>query len=154
MINSDNKCQDFNLEKIVPRAKGLIGFLVLDSTGLLYFSKVTKNRTILAKNIFQIAGFISVILIYSQDLIGNRESGIKLRDINLGEYHMFFKTKNNLIFSYIIEKHKCSENIEKCMELVVERFLNTYYYSHVVKFKGDLSPFHKFEDVIIQYFEI
>jgi hypothetical protein len=154
MINSDNNCQDFNLEKIIPRAKGLIGFLVLDKTGLLYFSKVTKTKTILAKNIFQIAGFISAILIYSQDLIVNKNAGIKLKDIDLGNYHMFFKTKDNVIFSYILEKHKCSNNIEKYMELVVDRFLNTYYYSHVVEFKGDLSPFHKFEDVINQYFEI
>lgn len=154
MINSDDNYQDFNLEKMVPRAKGLIGFLVLDKTGLLYFSKVTKNRTSLAKNIFQIAGFISAILIYSHDLIGSKDAGIKLKDINLGDYHMFFKTKGNLIFTYIVEKHKCTENIEKCMELVVEKFLNTYYYSHVVEFKGDLSPFHCFEMVIDQYFEM
>ena len=67
---------------------------------------------------------------------------------------MFFKTKDSLIFSYVLEKHKCSENIEKCMELVVDRFLNTYYYSHVVEFKGDLSPFHKFEEIFNHYFEI
>ena len=154
MINSDDNYQDFNLEKMVPRAKGLIGFLVLDKTGLLYFSKVTKNRTSLEKNIFQVAGFISAILVYSQDLIGGVDAGIKLKDINLGAYHMFFKTKDNIIFAYIVEKHKCTENIEKCMELVVEKFLNTYYYSHVVEFKGDLSPFHCFEMVIDQYFEM
>ena len=153
MINSDNNCQDFNLENKDPRAKGLIGLLVLDKTGLLYFSKVTQNRTSLSKNIFQIAGFISAILIYSQDLIGGEDAGIKLIDINLGDYHMFFKTKGNIIFAYIVEKLKCTENIEKSMELVIEKFLNTYYYK-IVEFKGDLSPFHSFEIVIDQYFEM
>ncbi|MFW9881942.1 MAG: hypothetical protein ACFFG0_53440, partial [Candidatus Thorarchaeota archaeon] len=59
MINSNEKHQNFDLERIIPRAKGLIGFLVLDKTGLLYFSKVKKNKTNLGRYIFQIAGFIS-----------------------------------------------------------------------------------------------
>ena len=88
MINSEDKCQEFNLERNFPKANGLIGFLVLDKTGLLYFSKVAKNQLRIEKNIFQIAGFISAILIYSQDLIGSEDSGIKLEDVNLGKHHL------------------------------------------------------------------
>ncbi|MFX0080521.1 MAG: hypothetical protein ACFE94_02100 [Candidatus Hodarchaeota archaeon] len=153
MINLDNN-QDLDWETMVPKAKGLIGFLVLDKTGLLYFSKVKKNRINLAENIFQIAGFISALLIYSQDLIGEQNAGLKHKDINLGDYHMFFKTRDNIIFAYIVEKYECTENIEECMKVVIEKFLNTYYYSHLVEFKGDLSPFNNFEIIIDRYFEM
>jgi hypothetical protein len=40
------------------------------------------------------------------------------------------------------------------MQLIVEEFLDKYYTSHVIRFKGDLSPFHEFENMINQYFEI
>ena len=53
-----------------------------------------------------------------------------------------------------IDKDKRSENIKRYMQLIVEEFLDTYYNSHVIGFKGDLSPFHEFETVIDQYFEI
>ena len=40
------------------------------------------------------------------------------------------------------------------MQLIMEEFLEKYYSSHIVEFKGDLAPFHSFEEVIDQYFEI
>ncbi|MFX1377268.1 MAG: hypothetical protein ACFFA0_15815 [Promethearchaeota archaeon] len=154
MINSDNNCQDFNLEKDFPKASGLIGFLVLDKTGLLYFSKVTKKRKTIAKNIFQIAGFISAMLIYSQDLIGSEESGIKLEDINLGSHHFYVYTEGNVIFAYFVEKERSSENFKDHIQIVIKKFIDKYYNSHIKNFNGDLSPFHKFEEVISHYFEI
>lgn len=154
MINSDENCQGFNLERNFPKANGLIGFLVLDKTGLLYFSKVAKNQLIIGKNIFQIAGFISAILIYSQDLIGSEDSGIKLKDINLGNHHFYVCTRGKVIFAYFIERHRITENFKSYVQIVIEKFIGTYYDSHIKNFKGDLSPFHKFDKVINQYFDI
>jgi len=138
----------------IPKAKGLIGIFIIDKAGFLYFSKVNKNRPNLANNNFQIAGFISAISIYAQDFIAGEEYGLKLEDVNLGGCHLFLKTKNNVIFAYIIDRHNRTENIKRYMQLIVEEFLDTYYNSHVIRFKGDLSPFHDFENVIDQYFEI
>ncbi len=138
----------------IPKAKGLIGLFIIDKAGFLYFSKVNKNRPNMANNNFQIAGFISAILIYAQDFIAGEEYGLKLEDVNLGGCHLFLKTKKNVIFAYIIDKNKRSENIKRYMQLIVEEFLDTYYTSHVIGFKGDLSPFHEFEGVIDQYFKI
>ncbi len=138
----------------IPKAKGLIGIFIIDKAGFLYFSKVNKDRPNMANNNFQIAGFISAILIYAQDFIAGEEYGLKLEDVNLGGCHLFLKTKKDVIFAYIIDKDKRSENIKRYMQLIVEEFLDTYYNSHVIGFKGDLSPFHEFENVIDQYFEI
>jgi hypothetical protein len=138
----------------IPKAKGLIGVFIIDRAGFLYFSKVNKNRPNMANNNFQIAGFISAILIYAQDFIAGEEYGLKLEDVNLGGCHLFLKNKKNVIFAYIIDKDKRTENIKRYMQLIVEEFLDTYYNSHVIGFKGDLSPFHEFENIIDQYFEI
>jgi hypothetical protein len=138
----------------IPKAKGLIGIFILDKAGFLYFSKVNENRPNMANNNFQIAGFISALLINAQDFIAGEEYGLKLEDVNLGGYHLFLKTKKNVIFAYIIDKEKRSDNIKRYVQLVVEEFLDAYYQSHVIGFKGDLSPFHEFENVIDQYFDI
>ncbi|UCC20565.1 MAG: hypothetical protein JSV62_04565, partial [Promethearchaeota archaeon] len=138
----------------IPKAKGLIGIFIIDKAGFLYFSKVNENKPKMANNDFQIAGFISAILIYSQDFIAGEEYGLKLEDVNLGGYHLFLKTKNNVIFAYVVDNNIRTENIKRYMQLIVEEFLDSYYSSHVVGFKGDLSPFHDFESVIDQYFEI
>ena len=108
----------------------------------------------MANNNFQIAGFISAILIYSQDFIAGEEYGLKLEDIDLGDQHFYVKTKKGVIFAYLVDKTVCSENIKRYMQLIMEEFLEKYYSSHIVAFKGDLAPFHSFEEVIDQYFEI
>lgn len=154
MINSDENCQGFNLERNFPKAKGLIGFLVLDKTGLLYFSKVAKNQLSIEKNIFQIAGFISAILIYSQDLIGSVDSGIKLEDVNLGNHHFYVCTRGKVIFAYFVERHKISDNFNSYVQIVIEKFIDTYYELHIRNFRGELSPFHRFEKIVNQYFDI
>jgi len=138
----------------IPKARGLIGIFIIDKAGFLYFSKVNKNRPNMANNNFQIAGFISAILIYAHDFIAEEEYGLKLEDVNLGDCHLFLKTKSNVIFAYIVVKDNRTENIKRYMQLIMEEFLDLYYASHVIGFKGDLSPFHDFENIIDQYFEI
>ncbi len=137
-----------------PRAKGLVCFLALDKTGLLYFSKVNKNRKKISKNIFQIAGFISAILIYSKDFISGEDPELRLEDINLGSHHFYVNIKNNVIFAYFIERDKLTENFDKYIHIVVDKFIEKYYYPYITNFKGDVSPFHSFDTVIDQYFEI
>ncbi|MHA1931095.1 MAG: hypothetical protein ACW96X_01060 [Promethearchaeota archaeon] len=136
------------------KAKGLVGFLALNKTGILYFSRVKKNRKKISKNIFQIAGFISAILIYSKDLISGEDPELRLEDINLGSHHFYVNIKNNVVFAYFIEKHKVTENFDKYIQLVIEKFVEKYYNPYITNFKGDLSPFHGFDSVIDQYFEI
>ncbi|MFX1279040.1 MAG: hypothetical protein ACFFA3_06450 [Promethearchaeota archaeon] len=154
MINTDEKFNDFKLNKDISKANGLVGFLVLDKTGLLYFSKVAKNKISLSQNIYQIAGFISAIMIYSQDLIGTEDSGIKLEDINMGNYHFYVCNRENVIFAYFVEKHKISKNFKWNIELIIEKFIDKYFNSLIKNFKGDISHFHEFEEIIDQYFEI
>ena len=138
----------------IPKVK-IVAIFIIDKAGFLYFSKVNENRAYMANNNFQIAGFISAILMYSQDFIEGENYGLKLEDIDLGNgCQMFLKTKKNVIFAYIVEKINCSENIKRYMQLIFEEFLFRYYSTYVVKFKGDLSPFHDFEKVIDDYFEI
>ena len=138
----------------IPRAKGLVGFLALDKTGLLYFSKVNEKRKKISRNIFQIAGFISALLIYSKDLISGEDPEVRLEDINLGSHHFYVNIKKNVIFAYFIEKHKVTENFNKNIHIVVGKFLDKYYNPYVTNFKGDLTPFRSFEAVMDQYFEI
>ncbi len=76
----------------IPKAKGTIGVFIIDKAGFLYFSKINKNRRNMANNNFRIAGFLSALLIYSQDFIGGQEYGLKLEDIDLGGYHLFLRT--------------------------------------------------------------
>jgi hypothetical protein len=40
------------------------------------------------------------------------------------------------------------------MQLVSEEFLERYYSSHIIGFKGVIGAFHDFEKVLDQYFEI
>ena len=152
-FNSELKNICKNLIKI-PKAKGIVGVFIIDKAGFLYFSKINKNRPNMANHNFQIAGFISAILIYSQDFIGGKEYGLKLEDINLGNQQFYIKTKNGVIFAYLVEKLNSSENMKRYMQICVEEFLEKYYLSYVRDFKGDLTPFHDFENVIDQYFEI
>ncbi len=152
-FNSDLKKICDNIIRI-PKAKGIVGVFIVDKVGFLYFSKINKDRPNMANNNFQIAGFISALLIYSQDFIGGQEYGLKLEDINLGNQQFYIKTKNDVIFAYLVEKVNSSENIKRYMQICVEEFLEKYYLSYIKDFKGDLSPFHEFENVIDQYFEI
>ena len=152
-FNSELKNICKNVIKI-PKAKGIVGVFIIDKAGFLYFSKINKNRPNMANHNFQIAGFISAILIYSQDFIGGKEYGLKLEDINLGNQKFYIKTKNGVIFAYLVEKLNSSENMKRYMQICVEEFLEKYYLSYVKDFKGDLTPFHDFENVIDQYFEI
>ena len=137
-----------------PRAKGLVGFLALNKTGILYFSRVKKNRKKISENIFQIAGFISALLIYSKDLISGEDPELRLEDINLGSHHFYVNIKNNVIFAYFIEKHEVTENFDKHIHIVVDKFIEKYYDPYITNFKGDLSPFHSFDTVIDRYFKI
>ena len=154
MINTDDNYKDLDLERRITKANGLVGFLVLDKTGLPYFSKVAKNKINLAQNIFQIAGFISAILIYSQDLIGTEDSGIRLEDINLGNHHFYVCTRENVIFAYFVEKHRITDNFKSHIETIIKKFIEKYHPAFIKNFKGDISQFHKFEEIIDQYFEI
>ncbi len=132
----------------IPRVKGqLVGILILNETGLLFFSKVAKKRTNITKNIFQIAGFLSAIMIYSKDFIGSREIELKLKNVDL-----HIDTKNGVIFAYFIEKENYTEDTNKYIHIIFNDFLEKYYESYVKDFKGDLTPFHSFENVIDQYF--
>jgi hypothetical protein len=137
-----------------PRAKGLVGFLALNKTGILYFSRVKKDRKKISKNIFQIAGFISALMIYSKDLISGDDPEVRLEDINLGSHHFYVNIKKNVIFAYFIEKHEVTENLDKYIHIVVDKFIDEYYNPYITNFKGDLSPFHSFDAVIDRYFKI
>ncbi|MHA2393017.1 MAG: hypothetical protein ACXAEX_13830 [Promethearchaeota archaeon] len=107
--------------------------------GSLFFSKVNKNRLRMANNIFEIAGFISAILIYSQDLIGGANGGFRLEDINLCNHHFYVSTKQNVIFAYFVEKHRVIDNFKTNIQKVIEKFIDKYYITHIPNLK-EISP--------------
>ena len=134
----------------IPRAEGLFAVFILSSTGSPYYSKISKVRTNMAKSHVHISGFISALFSFSKAIIGV-ESGAKLKEINFGNQRFYMISKNKVIFAYLVEEINLL--LQRYMYLIVDEFLDTYK-EDLEGFKGDLSPFGVFENVIDQYFII
>ena len=137
------------IKSICNRTKSLVGILILNKTGSLLFSKIDKKRSNITKNIFQIAGFLSAIMIYAKDFIGSKAIELKLENV---EFHI--DTKNGVIFAYLIDKENYNEDTNKRIHIIFNNFLERYYELHIKDFKGDLTPFYNFEKLIDHYFEM
>ncbi|MFX1257346.1 MAG: hypothetical protein ACFFAN_05785 [Promethearchaeota archaeon] len=131
----------------IPRTKEIIAIFVLSSTGNLYYSKINKIRTNIAKSKVHISGFISVLFSFSKEII-DKEAGAKLKEINLGNQRFYMITNEKVIFTYLVEK--INPLIQRYMYLIFDEFLDDYE-ENLKNFTGDLSFFEDFEKKINQY---
>lgn len=151
LSNIKNFC---DREIVIPRCKGLLALFIISSAGHLLFSKIKKNKTKLIQNEIPISGFISALLSFSKAIISNGPE-TKLKQINLGNQIFYLNLRNNAIFAYLVEKKRIPETFERYMHIISDEFI--YRFKERINpknFKGEVTPFRKFESVVDQYFII
>ncbi len=140
----------FNTLIEVPRSEGIIAVFILDPSGTPYYLKINKVKNNVDKNKEAISGFISALHLLSKEIF-NKESRVKLKEINVGNHRFYMITRDKVIFAYLVENP--DHLIQRYIYLIVDEFLDDY--KEVIKnFKGDTSPFNNFENKINQYFII
>ena len=134
----------------VPRTEGVIAIFIIGDAGSPYFSKIKKNRSIIADKEVHVSGFLSALFTFSKEII-HEESGAKLKEINFGNQRFYMITKKEVIFAYLVED--MNPLVQRYMYLIVDVFLEEYN-DHIKQFNGDVSPFKNFKNIINQYFII
>ena len=138
--------------KAIPSIKGLSALFVINTTGHTLFTKIRNDKTKLSENYIQIGGFLSAILMFSNEVIG-KNSGESLQAINFENQKFLITVKEGIIFAYLVEQTNNSEIIERYMDLLKEEFFDLY--SDCLKdFNGEVYQFHTFEPVVEKYFSI
>ncbi len=157
---NDAICSNVSLSEIqkicendfkIPKSDSVLALLIIGTSGHLYFSKIKRDKQKFAQCEVQISGFISALLTFSKELIG-QEPGMRLKQINFGNQRFYIILKNNVIFAYLVEKNKISKIDKKNMELVSDEFI--YNYKEIVSlraFNGDISQFRKFGKIVDNY---
>ena len=142
--------QDFK----IPKSNSLLALLIISTAGHLYFSKINYNKTKLANVELQISGFISALLSFTKELIG-QGPGIRLKQINFGNQRIYLTIKNDVVFAYLVEKEKILKIDNKYMQLIPDEFI-TLFKDKVNQqtFNGDVSHFRKFGSIVDNYFVI
>ncbi len=138
--------------KAIPSVKGLSALFVISTTGHTLFTKIRNDKTKLTENYIQIGGFLSAILMFSNEIIG-KNSGENLQAINFENQQFLITVEEEVIFAYLIEQSGSSETIERYMQLLKEEFFELFY-DCLKDFNGELNQFHKFEPVVEKYFSI
>ncbi|NVM16480.1 MAG: hypothetical protein HWN80_02110 [Candidatus Lokiarchaeota archaeon] len=138
--------------KAIPSVKGLSALFVISTTGHTLFTKIRNDKTQLLENYIQIGGFLSAILMFSNEVIG-KNSGESLQAINFENQQFHIIVEEGIIFAYLVEQSKNSKTVERYMELLKEEFIELYY-DCLKDFNGDLNQFHTFEPVVEKYFSI
>jgi hypothetical protein len=152
-------CSNVSLSKIseicnkaIPSLKGLSALFVISTTGHTLFTKIRNDKTNLSENYIQIGGFVSAILMFSNEVIG-KNSGESLQAINFENQQFLITVKEGIIFAYLVEQSYDSENIERYMDLLKEEFFDLYC-DCLKDFNGDINQFHTFEPLVEKYFSI
>lgn len=154
-----NYCSNVSLSKIIkicnnaiPCLKGISALFIINITGHTLFTKIRDDKTRLLKNYIQIGGFLSAILMFSNEVMGNN-SGENLQAINFENQQFLITVREGVIFAYLLEDQTYSKAIERYMELLKEEFFEMYC-DCLKNFDGDLNHFHAFEGVVEKYFLI
>jgi hypothetical protein len=143
----DNICK-----KAVPSVSGTSALFIISITGHCLFTKIKNDMSYLSENYIQIGGFISAIIMFSNEVVG-KHSGECLEAISFENHRLYLSVKDGIIFAYLVEKSVKSKNTKRFIELLIEEFFMIYK-DHIKDFNGDLSPFGKFEKVVDKYFII
>lgn len=136
--------------KIIPSFEGLSALFVISTTGHTLFTKIRDDQASISENYIQIGGFLSAILMFSNEIIG-KNSGDTLQAINFENRQFIISVKEDIIFAYLIDISKKSDNFERYMDLIAEEFL-VQFRNSVKNFNGDLGQFHRFQLVVDKYF--
>jgi len=139
--------QDF----IIPKSNSLVALLIISTSGHLYFSKINNNKKKLVNFELQISGFISALITFTKELIG-QEPGTRLKQINFGNQRFYLTLKNDVVFAYLVEKEKVTKIDKRYMQLIADEFI--YLFKDKVNphsFNGDVSQFTKFGRVVDNY---
>jgi hypothetical protein len=146
-------CSDHSHLNLNSLCKEIINFprlsalFIISEDGHCLFSKTSSDY--LNQNAIQISGFISAILLFSNEIIG-KTSGDSLKTINFERIQFHLKLKNGIIFAYLIENREDSFDIDYFAELIAEDFLNTFS-TQLQNFHGHVSAFREFESHIEKY---
>ena len=136
----------------IPKSNGIIAIFIINSSGHLFYSKVNEEKKKLKDYEVQISGFISALTIFSKEFI-SQEPEVKLKKISFGKQHFYLNTEQNVIFAFLIEEDKRKNINKRYLYLVSEEFLSKYKVV-LADFKGDISSFEDFDQVVEQYFII
>ncbi len=137
---------------IIPQSDSLLALFMISSAGHLYYSKVNDKKCRLGDFEVQISGFISALLIFAKEIIG-QGPGVELKHINFGNQQIYLIVKNDVISAYLVEEERISKLDRKYMQIVSDEFLDMYK-DHInpKTFSGDLSKYQGFGDVVDKYF--
>ena len=139
---------------IIPKSDSLLAFFVISSAGHLYFSKVSDKNSKLGDFEIQIGGFISALMIFTKEMIGEGPE-VALKYINFGNQQIYLVVKHNVIFSYLVEEKGISKLDKRYMQIVSDEFIELFKdYVDPKNFRGDLTKFHNFENVVDTYFNV
>ncbi len=136
--------------KIIPNFEGLSALFVVSTTGHTLFTKIRADKTSISENHIQIGGFLSAILMFSNEIIA-KKSGDTLQAINFGTQQFIISVKEDIIFAYLVDNKTKSDNFKRYTDLIAEEFLDQFR-DCVKDFNGDLNQFHCFKLVVDKYF--
>ena len=137
---------------IIPQSDSLLALFIISTSGHLLFSKVNDKNTRLVDFEIQISGFISALLIFTKEMIG-QGPGVELKHINFGNQQIYLIVKNDVISAYLVEEERISKLDRKYMQIVSDEFLDMYKDNINPKtFNGDLTKYQRFGNVIDKYF--
>jgi len=137
---------------IIPQSDSLLAFLIINYTGHLFYSKINDKKCRLGNFEVQISGFISALLIFSKEIIGQGPD-VELKQINFGNQQINLVIKNNLIFTYLVEEEKISKLDRKYMQIVSDEFLDMFKdCGSPQNFDVALSKYREFGTIVDRYF--
>ena len=136
--------------KIIPNFEGLSALFVVSTTGHTLFTKIRADKASISENHIQIGGFLSAILMFSNEIIA-KNSGDTLQAINFGGQQFIISVKEDIIFAYLVDNSGKPDNFERYTDLIAEEFLDQFRDS-VKNFNGDLMQFVSFKLVVDKYF--
>jgi hypothetical protein len=136
--------------KMIPSFEGLSALFVVSTTGHTLYTKIRDDKTSILENHIQIGGFLSAILMFSNEVIG-KNSEDTLQSINLKNDRFLIFVKEDIIFAYLVDHSPKSDNFARYVELIAEEFLDQFSNS-LKDFNGDLTQFNRFDPVIDKYF--
>ncbi|MBY9010351.1 MAG: hypothetical protein KGD74_10850 [Candidatus Lokiarchaeota archaeon] len=136
--------------KIIPSFEGLSALFVVSTTGHTLFTKIRDDKVSISENHIQIGGFLSAILMFSNEVIG-KHSEDTLQSINFKNQRFIISVKDDIIFAFLVDQSPKSDNFERYVDLIAEEFLDQFS-ERVKNFNGDLNQFHCFEFVVDKYF--
>ncbi len=134
----------------IPKAEGVTGLFIVDKGGCPLLTKINKDREDIKKIDVQIGGFISALLLFAPNIIGE-ETGGMLKEIDFESKKFHIIEKKKVTFIFMIDK-TTSLN-KRYMQILTEEFLIKFQ-EKLENFDGDISQFNNFEEVVNNYFII